>query len=179
MDPPRLKAPLFQMQPRKRETDDRRRVLNLADRGGVQGDSKDDGLTVHSGNGEAGLAGRKSFWSFSSFCGGCTSTADAQPHCVPSFICCSPGRTKKKQPLSPLASLTLAPRNQAVLLQVCLIVEGVRPRYLSITVQTQTPVQVWELQNPRRQDAAAESLVATSQSVEVQHLRPAAEVLES
>jgi hypothetical protein len=170
------------MQPRKRETDDRRRVLNLGDRGRLQGDSKDDDLTVRSGNGEAGLVGRKSFWSFWSFCGGgCTSTGfcSAQPHCAASFICCSPGRTKKKQPLSPLASLTLAPRNQAVLLQVCLIGTGDKTSISQYHCADIEPVQVWELQNPRLQDAAAESLVTISQGVEVQHLRPVAEVLES
>jgi hypothetical protein len=45
-DPLALKAPLFQKQPRKRETDDRRRVLNLRDdkQSKAQGYSQDSNV---------------------------------------------------------------------------------------------------------------------------------------
>jgi hypothetical protein len=173
MDPPRLKAPLFQMQPRKGETDDRRRVLNLGDRGRVQGDSRDDDdLTVHCTQGTGRRQGQRQDSRVASPSGpsgpSCPSAVAApRPRMLsltarrPSFAA-APGGLRKSS-LSPLASLTLAPRNQAVLLQVCLILEGDETSISQYHRANIEPVQVWELQNPRRRDAATESRVAISQ----------------
>ena len=100
---------------------------------------------------------------------------------APSFSLVQPpalGRTtgKRKQPLT-------VPHNQAVSLQVCLILDGgeiSRLRcYNSISLcQYRTSAGSRNLRVERSQQAA-ENLVAMSQSIDVQNLRTAAVVLKS
>jgi hypothetical protein len=143
MDPPRLKAPLFQMQPRKGETDDRRRVLNLGDRGRVQGDSRDDDdLTVHCTQGTGRRQGQRQDSRVASPSGpsGPSAVAAPRPRMLsltarrPSFAA-APGGLRK----SSLSRLSPLPRwRPAIRLSCCksaLSWRGMRLQYLSITVQ--------------------------------------------